>query len=207
MKTTGPKLKRVRALGEDFAMSGDRSLAAKYLKLNRKQPPGAHGKKRGFSKITGYGIQLKEKQKARTFYLLSEHQLRKYYDLASRQTISTDIALLSALERRLDNVLYRAGFTDSHAAARQLISHAHFSINGRKVNIPSYSVKAGDEIAFRGKSPKLADFVKDKVSGNHPVSWLKVDPAKLTISVVNLPARGEVEVPFNEQLIIEFYSR
>jgi len=207
MKATGPRLKRVRSLGEEFAMAGDRTLAAKYAKLTRKQPPGMHGKKKGFGKITGYGIQLKEKQKARTFYLLTEKQLRKYYDQASRQTTSTATALLTAMERRLDNVIYRAGFADSHSSARQFINHAHFSLNGHKVNIPSLQVHVGDEIAIRGRSQKLTDFLTETAKGNHAVSWLKVDPSKLTVSITSLPVREEIEVPFNEQLIIEFYSR
>ncbi|RLC37901.1 30S ribosomal protein S4 [candidate division Kazan bacterium] len=200
-------MKQVRALGEEFAVSGDRALASKYAKLHRKQPPGMHGYKKVFSKLTGYGQQLREKQKARVFYHLVERQLRKYYDRAANSSISTDVALLVTLERRLDNVIYRAGFTDSHIAARQLISHGHFMLNGRRVNIPSILVKAGDVVAIAGRSQALTKHLQDTASGNKPVSWLKVDVKKMSIEVVSLPTRDEIEVPFNEKLIVEFYSK
>lgn len=208
MAATAKKImKRVRALGEEYAMAGDRSTAAKYVKSHHKQPPGAHGKKRLFAKLTGYGQQLQEKQKARTFYNLTEKQLKKYYTLGKRQSTSTDLALLIGLERRIDNVVYRAGFTDSHRGARQLVGHAHFCLNGKRVDIPSIQVKVGDVITFAGKSEILAEKLKELAQGNKPTSWLKVKPDVLTIKVVSLPVRDEIEVPFDEKLIVEFYSR
>ena len=206
-KISKPIMKRVRALGEEYAMAGDRSTAAKYIKSHHKQPPGAHGKKRMFAKLTGYGQQLKEKQKARTFYNLTEKQLKKYYTFGKRQSLSTDIALLIGLERRIDNIIYRAGFTDSHRGARQLVSHAHFRLNDKKVDIPSIQAKVGDVITFASKSKTLAEKLKESAQGNKPTSWLKVKPDALTIEVVSLPERAEIEVPFDEKLIIEFYSR
>ena len=194
-------------MGEEFAMAGDRSSAAKYVKLHRKQPPGMHGKKAGFAKLTGYGQQLREKQKARAFYNLTEKQLRRYYGKANSQHGSTDVALLVELERRLDNVIYRAGWANSHPAARQLVSHAHLTVNGRKVDTPSFQVKSGDEITFASNRPALQDGVKELSKANQSASWLKVDPDKLTIQVINLPVRGEIEAPFNEKVIVEFYSR
>jgi small subunit ribosomal protein S4 len=203
----GPKLKRVRRLGEDFAMAGDRSSAAKYVKLHRKQPPGMHGKKAGFAKLTSYAQQLREKQKARAFYNLTEKQLRSYYIKAGRQHGSTDTVLLIELERRLDNVLYRAGWANSHPAARQIVSHAHIKVNGRKVDTPSFQVKSGDVVTFFGTSTALKDKIKETAKSNQPTSWLKLGPDELTIQVLNLPTRAEIEAPFNEKVIIEFYSR
>lgn len=207
MRATGPKLKRVRRLGEEFAMAADRSTAAKYVKLHRKQPPGMHGKKAGFAKMTGYGTQLREKQKARAFYHLTERQLRGYYTKAGKKHGSTDVVLLVELESRLDNVVYRAGWTDSHSAARQLVSHAHLVVNGRKVDTPSFQVRPGDVVSFRGTSSALKTKIQEIANGNKPVSWLKVDPDKLTIEVTNLPTRQEIETPFDEKIIVEFYSR
>ena len=203
----GPKMKKIRRLGEDFAMAGDRSTAARYVKLHRKQPPGVHGKRAGFAKLTGYGQQLREKQKARVFYHLAEKQLRGYYQAASQHKGSTDIELLVQLERRLDNVVYRAGWTDSHRAARQLVSHGHLKVNGKPVDVPSFQIRPGDEISFIGKSSALKTKIQEVGKGNHPVSWIKVDNGKLTIQITNLPTRDEIEVPFNEKIIVEFYSR
>jgi len=205
--TIGPRMKRIRRLGEDFAMGGDRSTAAKYVKLHRKQPPGMHSKKSGFAKLTSYAQQLREKQKARAFYHLTEKQLRSYYTKASRQRSSTDTALLVELERRLDNVVYRAGWTDSHRAARQLVSHAHLTVNGRKVDTPSFQIKPNDNIAFAGNRPALKSTIQEIAKGNQPVSWLKVDSNALTIQILALPVRDEIESPFNEKVIVEFYSR
>jgi small subunit ribosomal protein S4 len=205
--TIGPKMKRVRRLGEEFAMAGNRSTAAKYVKLHRKQPPGMHGKKAGFAKLTSYGQQLREKQKARAFYHLTAKQLRSYYTAAGRQHGSTDTILLVELERRLDNVVYRAGWTDSHRSARQLVSHGHLTANGRKIDVPSYQVRTGDVIAFSSNSSALKTKIQDVAKGNSVPSWLKTDPDKLTIEIVNLPVRDEIEVPFNEKIIVEFYSR
>jgi small subunit ribosomal protein S4 len=207
MRYTGPKLRKVRAYGEEFAMAADRSTAAKFVKLHRKQPPGVHGKKKGFSKLTGYGTQLREKQKARIFYHLTEKALLKYYHQAAKQPGSTDVGLLVQLERRLDNVVYRAGFTNSHPAARQLVNHGHILVNGSRVDIPSVQIKPGDVIAFSGKRPSLKDIITEISSAEKPVSWLKVDGSKLAIEVTSLPVREEIQVPFNEKLIVEFYSR
>lgn len=207
MRYTGPKLRKARALGEEFAMQGDRSIANKYVKLHRKQPPGQHGKKKTFAKLTGYGQQLREKQKARIFYHLTEKALSKYYAQAARHTGSTELALLVNLERRLDNVVYRAGFAPSHPGARQMVSHGHFLVNGHKVDVPSIQVKPGDIITFSGKRSGLKDKITEVSSSEKPVSWLSVDSNKLAIEVASLPVREEIEVPFNEKLIVEFYSR
>ena len=206
-RSATPTMKRVRRLGEEFAMMADRSAAAKYVKLHRKQPPGAHGKKRAFARATSYGLQLLEKQKARAFYQLTERQLRKYYTESRRQTSSSDVALLVGLETRLDNVIYRAGLVDSHPAARQLVGHGHFRLNDRRVDIPSIQVRPGDVIRFAGRSDAIKQILQETAKANKPTDWLKVDAAALTVSVISQPTRDEIEVPFNEKLIIEFYSR
>jgi small subunit ribosomal protein S4 len=138
---------------------------------------------------------------------LTEKQLRRYYRQASREHGSTDITLLTALERRLDNVIYRAGWANSHPAARQLVSHAHLTVNGRRVKSPSFQVKPGDAIAFASLHQALKEQLQELAKANKPTSWLKVDPAELTIQVLSLPTREEIEAPFNEKIIIEFYSR
>ncbi len=200
-------MKKVRSLGEEFAMQGDRSLAAKFVKLHRKQPPGQHGKKKGFAKITGYNLQLREKQKAKLFYQITEKDLRRYYARATKVVGSTNFALLAGLERRLDNVVYRAGLTNSHRAARQLVSHGHFLLNGKKATVPSMQVKIGDVVTYKGRSAKLQDAVSEIASQNESVSWISVDPKTLQIEIKSLPVREEIAVPFDEKLIIEFYSR
>ena len=203
---TGPKLRKARRFGETFAMAADRSLAAKFVKNHHKQPPGMHGATRTFKKHTGYGLQLQEKQKARTFYHITEKQLRRCYEAAGRQAGSASDNLLRILESRLDNVVYRAGLANSHPQARQWVNHQQFTLNGHKASIPSMLVKAGDVIEFKG-SPKLKDIAANLAAGNSSVSWLQVDPQRLKITVTALPTRTEIEVPFTEQLIIEFYSR
>lgn len=203
---TGPKMRKVRRFGEQFAMSADRTTAAKFVKNHHKQPPGMHGATHMFKKHTGYGLQLSEKQKARIFYHINEKPLRVYYAEAIRQTGSASDNLLRILESRLDNVLYRAGLANSHPQARQFIAHKQFAVNGRTVSVPSLLVKSGDVITFVGTS-KLKDIITDIATNNNPVSWLKVDSTQLTVTVIDLPTRQEIEVPFVEQLIIEFYSR
>jgi len=204
---TGPKLRKVRRFGEDFALFTDRSTAAKFVKSQRKQPPGAHGSTQFFRKYTGYGLQLREKQKAKIFYHISESQMRRYYHIASRQVGSASDNLMQVLESRLDNVVYRAGWANSHPQARQWIAHGQFSVNGRRVTIPSILVKPGDKVELTGKSSWLRETVGAYATANKPVSWLKADGGKLTIEVKDLPTRGEIDLPINESLVIEFYSR
>ena len=204
---TGPKLRKVRRFGEDFALFTDRSTAAKFIKSQRKQPPGAHGSTQFFRKYTGYGLQLREKQKAKIFYHISESQMRRYYGMASRRAGSASDNLMQVLESRLDNVVYRAGWANSHPQARQWIAHGQFSVNGRRVTTPSILVKPGDKVELTGKSSRLRETVGAYAAANKPVSWLKVDGGKLTIEVKDLPAREEIDLPINESLVIEFYSR
>ncbi|OGB75185.1 30S ribosomal protein S4 [candidate division Kazan bacterium RIFCSPHIGHO2_01_FULL_49_10] len=204
---TGPKLRKIRRFGEDFALFSDRSTAAKFVKSQRKQPPGAHGGTQSFRKYTGYGLQLREKQKARIFYHISESQMRRYYGMASHRSGSASDNFMQILESRLDNVIYRAGWANSHPQARQWLTHGQLAFNGRKVTIPSILVKAGDRIELISKSGKLKEIIGAYAVANKPVSWLKVDHTKLVIEVKDLPARAEIDLPVDESLIIEFYSR
>ena len=172
--------------------------------------PGAHGRDRQ-GKQSLYAQQLREKQKVRRLYGLLEKQFARTMAEASRSKGKSGEVLLELLERRLDNAVYRAGFATSRRAARQLVSHGHFMLNGRRVDIPSIRLKAGDEIVVREKSQKgeyfkrLGDIVKDT---NQPsLSWLKSNPAKFSISITGVPQRAEAEADINEQLIVEYYSR
>lgn len=172
--------------------------------------PGQHGGGRQ-SKPSLYATQLREKQKVRRTYGLLEKQFRRLMQDADRAHGQSGEILLQLLERRLDNVVYRAGLAVSRRGARQLVTHGHFMLNGRRVDIPSIRVKSGDVITLRPKSTKSAYFVHiDDVLKNtsqQPLSWLKSDPKKMTITITGLPQRTEAEVDINEQLIVEFYSR
>lgn len=183
--------------------------AAKIM-VKKTSIPGAHGRGRQ-SKPSLYAVQLREKQKVRRTYGLLEKQFSKLMKEASRQKGKSGEVLLSFLERRLDNVVYRAGFASSRRGARQLVGHGHFMLNGRRVDVPSIRVKEGDVIVARPKSAKNAYFAQlDKVIADaSPVSlsWLKTDAKKLTITVTGLPKREEAEPEINEQLIVEYYSR
>lgn len=172
--------------------------------------PGQHGRDRQ-GKMSLFAVQLREKQKVRRIYGVLEKQFRRVMADANRSEGQSGQVLLELLERRLDNVVYRAGLSTSRRGARQLVTHGHFMLNGRRVDIPSIRVKEGDEIVVRPKSQKATYFTTiDSVLSNTSqpnLSWLKSDPKKFTISVTGLPKREEAEVDINEQLIVEFYSR
>lgn len=198
---TGPKNKLARRIGEDLG------LKTNALKVTRRLSilPGQHGAK-GRRKISNYGQQLKEKQKVKYIYGILEKQLRKLYEEASKNPTATGAALLSLLERRLDNVVYRAGLAPTRASARQFVSHAHFQVNGRKMSIPSYQVKVGDVISIRNKSmkvPMLAELMNSE--DRTTASWIKAKGAVL--SVESLPTRDDITERIEEQLIVEYYSR
>ncbi|HEX6258129.1 MAG TPA: 30S ribosomal protein S4 [Candidatus Saccharimonadales bacterium] len=172
--------------------------------------PGQHGRGRQ-GKASLYAVQLREKQKVRRLYGLLEKQFARLMTEAGRTAGQSGEILLQLLERRLDNAVYRAGFATSRRGARQLVSHGHFTLNGRRVDIPSIRLKAGDEIVVRPKSAKSSYFTEiDQVINNTsqaPLSWLKSDSKKLTITITGLPKREEAEPEINEQLIVEYYSR
>jgi small subunit ribosomal protein S4 len=170
--------------------------------------PGQHGRDRK-AKIVGYGLQLREKQKAKRIYFTLEGQFRAYYEKASRAQGVTGELLLQQLERRLDNVAYRLGYASSRRQARQVVRHGHVEVNGKKVNIPSYQVNVGDVVAIRENSRKLVllEASTEFASHNQAPQWLQVDHKELTGKILALPKREDVNLPVNEQLIVELYSK
>lgn len=189
-------------------LKGDRCYTDKCAFERRSYPPGQHGQRRG-RKISDYGIQLREKQKVKRIYGVLEKQFRKYYTRADRQKGITGTNLLILLERRLDNIVYRMGFASSRNQARQLVRHNHFTVNGRKVNIPSYQVKIGEVIEVREKSrksPFILEAMETVVRREMP-SWLEVDVSNFHGIVKEFPNREELTMPINEQLIVELYSK
>ena len=188
-------------------LKGDRCYSDKCSISRRNYAPGDHGQKR--AKLSEYGTQLREKQKTKTYYGVGEKQFRKYFEMASNQKGVTGEALLQILESRLDNVVYRLGFGASRAQARQLVNHAQFEVNGKKVNIPSYLVKAGDVITVR-ESKKDNATLKANIeeSAKRPVpAWLERDTEKLSGKVIKLASREDIEIPIEEHLIVELYSK
>lgn len=202
--------KLCRREGQKLFLKGERCLTPKCAIERRNYPPGEHGKKATFRrKVSEYGMQLREKQKARRIYGVMERQFRRYFRDASRRSGMTGTTLLAILESRLDNVVYRLGFADSRPQARQLVRHGHFDVNGRKTNIPSYSVRAGDVISVHGSS-KDATYFKDRsqiMDTSKVPAWLSVDVAAMSGRVESEPGREDIEIPLNEQLIVEYYSR
>ncbi len=201
----GSQCKQCRREGEKLFLKGERCLTEKCGVERRAYPPGEHG--RGRQKQSEYRLQLREKQKARRYYGVLEKQFRNYYHRASRQSGVTGENLLRLLESRLDNVLVRLGFAGSRRQARQLILHGHWTVNGRRVNIPSYHVRASDVIAMRAGSG-ASDAVREATDLVSAVpAWLQADHDGLTAKVLRHPERGEISVPVQEQLIVELYSK
>lgn len=196
-----------RREGTKLYLKSDRCYSDKCAIDRRPYAPGQHGQQR--KKMSEYGLQLREKQKARRIYGVMEKQFRNYFKEAERQKGITGENLLRLLERRLDNVVYRLGFAGSRAEARQLVRHGHFKVNGRKVNIPSYLVSVGDEISVRDKSKSSPKFKEIAEAAAHktPPAWLEADVENFTGRVVALPEREDIDVPIEEHLIVELYSR
>lgn len=196
-----------RREGDKLFLKGDRCYTDKCAIARRGYAPGQHGQ--GRKKMSEYGTQLREKQKAKRYYGLLENQFYHYFELATKMAGKTGENLLKVLESRLDNVVYRAGFAMSRPEARQLVSHGHFTVNGKAVNIPSYLVKAGDVVAIVEKSMS-SDKIKGVLEANASrpaLNWLSVDKNKAQATVVNLPERGEIDLQVEEQLIVELYSK
>ena len=196
-----------RREGDKLFLKGDRCYTDKCAIARRGYAPGQHGQ--GRKKMSEYGTQLREKQKAKRYYGLLENQFYHYFELASKMTGKTGENLLKVLESHLDNVVYRAGFAMSRPEARQLVSHGHFTVNGKAVNIPSYMVKAGDVVAIVEKSMS-SDKIKGVLEANASrpaLNWLSVDKNKAQATVVNLPERSEIDLQVEEQLIVELYSK
>jgi len=189
-------------------LKGSKCFTDKCPIEKRNFAPGQHGKDRK-AKIVGYGLQLREKQKAKRIYFTQEKQFRNYFERAARTKGVTGEMLLQQLERRLDNVVYRLGFAVARRQARQLVRHGHVAVNGRKVDIPSFQVNVGDQIAVRETSNKLAvlEIAKDFASHQPPPAWLQVDRDGYRGSVLSLPTRSDINLPINEQLIVELYSK
>jgi small subunit ribosomal protein S4 len=205
---TGAVCRLCRREGMKLFLKGTKCTSDRCPVEKRNFPPGQHGKDRK-PKIVGYGLQLHEKQKAKRMYFTLESQFRAYYEKANRATGVTGELLIQQLERRLDNVAYRLGFAISRRQARQLVRHGHVEVNGRKVNIPSYQVTTGDEIAVREKAKKLIIVEQGaQLAQQNPVpAWLEMNFDTMTGRVITLPRRKDVNLPVNEQLIVELYSK
>jgi small subunit ribosomal protein S4 len=189
-------------------LKGERCYTEKCAIEKRNFAPGQHGKMRK-QKLAGYGIQLREKQKVKRIYGVLEDQFRHYFEAAERQRGITGETLLQLLERRLDNVVYRLGLATSRAQARQLVRHGHFLINGKRVDIPSYSVRAGDVVAVRQssqKNPAIAHAIEE-VKGRGIPGWLTFDAGDQAGKILSLPTREQINLPVQEQLIVELYSK
>lgn len=199
--------KRCRREGEKLFLKGDRCFTEKCGVERRKYPPGEHGQRR--SKLTDYAVQLREKQKVRNTYGLLEKQFRRYYERASKKKGVTGEVLLQYLERRLDNVVYRMGFAANRGQARQLVGHGHILVNGRRVNVPSFLVKAGDVVEVKESSrqmPSIADSLQ-KAQHRGMLEWVQVDAESFKGTVDHIPSREEIPLPVQEQLIVELYSK
>lgn len=205
---TGPVCKLCRREGMKLFLKGAKCSTNKCPMEKRAYAPGQHGRSRRF-KQSEYGRQLREKQKMKRIYGVLERQFRRYFDIASRQKGITGENLLQLLERRLDNVVYRLGFAPSRRAARQLVRHRHFAVNGRVVDIPSYLVKPGDRIQVREKSRTL-DVIHAsmrRVKEGRLVPWLELDKAALVGTFREIPSREDIPVNVSEQLVVELYSK
>jgi small subunit ribosomal protein S4 len=205
---TGAVCRLCRREATKLFLKGAKCASDRCPLEKRNFPPGQHGKDRR-AKIVGYGLQLHEKQKAKRIYFTLEGQFREYYEKANRANGVTGDLLIQHLERRLDNVVFRLGFAISRRQARQIVRHDHIQVNGRKVNIPSYEVKAGDEIAIRESSKKLIiiEQATQYASANPVPAWLEVNFENLSGRVLSLPLRKDISLPINEQLIVELYSK
>lgn len=206
-RDTAAQCKKCRREGLKLYLKGDRCYTTKCGVERRSYAPGQHGQRR--KKISEYGLQLREKQKAKRFYGILEKQFARYYDRASRQAGVTGENLLILLERRLDNVVHRLGLGTSRAEARQLVRHGHFLVNGRKTDIPSYLVKVGDEITIKERSKESPRFkeLMDRAAEKTTPAWLEYDDQEARGRVIALPTRDQIDAPVEEHLIIELYSK
>ena len=203
----GPREKIERRLDADLGLKGERRLSGKSALEKRPFAPGQHGQRR--AKISEYGLQLREKQKAKFMYGVSEKQFRKYFKEAARREGNTGANLITLIEQRLDNVVFRMGFATTRANARQLTTHCHILVDGKKVNIPSYLVKPGQKIEIKEKSKSNPQIVRALELTNQTgmVDWVNVDKEKVFGIFTRIPAREEVVIPVEERLIVELYSK
>lgn len=205
---TGPVCKLCRREGMKLFLKGERCFTPKCAIERRNQPPGQHGLRRR-GKVSDYGLQLREKQKARRYYGILERQFRRHFEQAEGMPGATGENLLRILETRLDNLVYRLGFGNSRPESRQLVRHGHMLVNGHKVDIPSYMCKPGDVIAVREdhRGNEYFKMVAGNLARKDIPAWLQLDARNMSGRVVTLPARADLEVSISEQLIVEFYSR
>ena len=205
---TGPVCRLCRREGTKLFLKGPRCFSDKCAIEKRNFAPGQHGRDRK-AKIVGYGLQLREKQKAKRMYFALEGQFRAYYEKANAATGVTGELLLQQLERRLDSLVYSMGFANSRRQARQAVRHGHVEVNGRKVNIPSYQVGVGDEVRVRESSRSLPVFeaARENGSAGAPPQWISIDRNNMSGKILSLPKREDIHLPINEQLIVELYSK
>jgi small subunit ribosomal protein S4 len=204
---TGPVCRLCRRYGEKLYLKGDRCFGPKCAFTRRPTPPGMASQRR--RKVSDRGIQLREKQRARVFYGLLEKQFRGYYNDALRKTGVTGQALVQSLESRLDNVVYRLGFSDSRKQGRQLVRHGHIALNNRKLNIPSANVKVGDTISFsaRGRKSEYYKIAQETIKSKQPPAWLSLDMGSMTGRTIAPPTLEHAEAFFDPNVIVEYYSR
>jgi len=204
----GPVCRMCRREGMKLFLKGERCYTDKCAIEKRNVPPGQHGRARK-AKMAGYGVQLREKQKVKRTYGVLESQFRRYFEAADRQKGVTGELLLQMLERRLDNVVYRLGFATSRAQARQLVRHGHFRVNGKKVDIPSFQVRLGDSVALKSGSAEnpVIQHAMEEVKGRGIPEWLMLDSAAFSGRISSLPTREQINLPVQEQLIVELYSK
>jgi small subunit ribosomal protein S4 len=207
---TGPTCRLCRRFGDKLMLKGEKCSTPKCPLEKRNSPPGGgRPRTRGRSGISDRGLQLREKQKLRFSYGVLERQFRKFFNEAKKSPGATGETLLMLLERRLDNVVYRLGFADSRAQARQIVRHGHIMVNGRKTDIPSFLVKSGDVVKWREVSKKTEYYKRlaEEIEGKSIPSWLSLDEESVTGRVLNLPGKDDIEAGFNTKAVVEYYSR
>lgn len=205
-KYTGPDCRLCRREGCKLFLKGDKCYSEKCVFLKRQTPPGVHGLSR--KKPSAYNVQLREKQKAKRIYGLTEKQFHKYYLIADTMRGATGENMLILIERRLDNVIYRMGAGVSRAQSRQIVNHGHITVNGKPVNIPSYLIKAGDVIEVKANKQDNAFFKELKsVKVSNSLKWLEFDPSTLKGSIISLPTREDIDMSIAEHMIVELYSK
>ncbi len=204
---TGPVCRLCRRSGEKLYLKGEKCFTSKCPFERRPYPPGQHGLTRKSSKMSIYGQQLREKQKVKWMYGMLESQFKRFFRIAEKMPGDTGENFLSLLERRLDNVVFRAGFAKSRRQARQIVRHGHVKVNGHKVDIPSYIVKTGDVVEIAEHFKNNSEVQEAVALKRTPPAWLDVDTNNLTVKVLREPKRADITHPINERLIVEFYSR
>lgn len=206
---TGPACRLCRRENTKLFLKGDKCTSDKCPLVRRAKAPGQHGANAGRKRVKEYGLQLREKQKARRYYGILEKQFNNYFVKADKKPGQTGENLLTMIESRLDNVVYRMGMADSRRQARQLVRHGHFQINGKKANIPSILVKKGDVVSVKESSRKsaLIKMLIENISGRSVPAWIELDAENAVATIVAMPTREDIDFPFEEHLIVELYSK